>query len=377
VRRTAGLTRPRALAVVLLVGVGTVLGLHGATGERAVGAAPAAPAAATSPSVFDEHPGGPVTPRSDPALRARFLAEYEPVPPDRRRAVLASYVGSLGVAGILDALEARYPNCHDHAHELGKAAYALTRDMPAVLQACSTRCVSGCMHGVLMEAFTEKPETLRARVATLCDEPAMRRIHKRGDCVHGVGHGVAYVTGYDMKRALTLCEAVGERAYQYYCASGAYMQFFMTFEPKIATRADHYPCDEASRFAAACYRYEVFFIAARLSRQGKGLPAIVAECLALPSRVQPACFHGLGHASVGLVAASPARIREVCEHGAEAARWLCIQGVVEKLAELDQPLATRVCAELQGGSADVCREAARNKLYATRKAGLEYYFVGY
>ena len=374
--RSRALVQGVALGIAFLGSAGTGPVPGSGPGGRAADAAPAG--ARPTPSVFDEHPGGvAAAPRSDPALRARFLAEYQGVPADRRRTVLAAYVPTLGVAGILDALEAKYPTCHDHAHELGKAAYAATYDLPGVLQACSTRCVSGCMHGVLMEAFAEQPQTLRARVATLCDDPAMRRIHKRGDCVHGVGHGVAYVSGYDMKRALALCEAVGERAYQFYCASGAYMQFFMTFEAKVAARSDHYPCDEAPRFAAACYRYEVFFIAARLGRQGKGLPAVIAECLALPTRVQPACFHGLGHASVGMVMQSPARIREVCEQGPEAAQWLCIQGVVEKLAELDQPLALRVCAELQDRRADVCREAARNKLYATRKAGLEHYFVGY
>jgi hypothetical protein len=328
--------------------------------------------------VFDERPGAPAeAARSDPALRARFTADYRKTAPAERRRLFTEYLPTLGVTGILDALEPAAPNCHDDAHELGKAAYARTRDMPTILQACSTRCVSGCMHGVLMQAFTEKPDGLRARVATLCDEPAMRRIHKRGDCVHGVGHGVAYVTDYNLPRAIGLCEAVGERAYQYYCASGAYMQFFMTFQPKIAARNDQFPCDEASRFAAACYRYEVFFMLGRLQQAGKGLEALLAECLALPPRVQPACFHGVGHAHVGTVAQAPPRIREVCGRGGEASQWLCIQGVVEKLAELDEPLARRVCGELAGKNTEVCAEAVRNKLYATRKAGIEHYFVGY
>jgi hypothetical protein len=232
------------------------------------------------------------------------------------------------------------------------------------------------MHGVLMEAFTERPGALRDRIATLCDGDAFRQIHKKGDCVHGVGHGAAYVSDYDVTRALTLCEAVGDRAYQYYCASGAYMQLFMTFQRQISARADHYPCDEAKRFAAACYRYKVFFMIGRAAARGEGLEAVAAECLGLPRRVQPACFHGIGHASVGAVSQAPARIREVCEKGPEPAQWLCIQGVVEKLAETDEPAAQRVCAELRGKNGEVCREAARNKLYGTRKIGIEHYFVG-
>jgi hypothetical protein len=335
----------------------------------------AAPPAA--PSVFEERPGGPAASvQSDPALRQRFLGEYRAVAAPDRRKVLEAWIPRLGVPGLLDALESGFPSCHDHAHELGKAAYGASHDMPGTLQACQTRCVSGCMHGVLMEAFTERPGSLRARIATLCDGDAFRQLHKKGDCVHGVGHGVAYVSDYDMPRALALCEAVGERAYQYYCASGAYMQVFMTFQKQISGRTDHYPCDEAKRFAAACYRYKVFFRLARAAARGQGMDAVVAECLALPARVQPACFHGIGHASVGPVAQTPARIHEVCERGAAAAQWLCIQGVVEKLAELDEPAARRVCAELRGQNAAVCQEAARNKLYGIRKTGLDHYFVG-
>jgi hypothetical protein len=336
---------------------------------------PAAPP--TPPSVFEERAAGPAAgPQSDPALRHRFLGEYRAVAGDARRKVLEAWIPRLGVPGLLDALESGFPSCHDQAHELGKVAYATSRDMPGALRACQTRCVSGCMHGVLMEAFTERPGALRERIATLCDGDAFRRIHKKGDCVHGVGHGVAYVSDYDVPRALALCEALGERAYQYYCASGAYMQVFMTFQKQISARVDHYPCDEAKRFAAACYRYKVFFMLARAAARGQGMEAVAAECLGLPSRVQPACFHGIGHASVGPVAQAPARIHEVCERGPAPAQWLCIQGVVEKLAELDEPAAQRVCAELHAKNAEVCQEATRNKLYGTRKIGLDYYFVG-
>jgi hypothetical protein len=349
------------IALALVAGVGTA----------APGASPA------PPSVFEERAPSPAAgPRSDPALRQRFLTEYRGVAGDARRKVLEAWIPRLGVPGLLDALEDGFPSCHDHAHELGKAAYATLRDMAGVLRVCQTRCVSGCMHGVLMEAFTERPGTLRERIATLCDGDAFRQIHKKGDCIHGVGHGVAYVSDYDVSRALALCEAVGDRPYQYYCASGAYMQLFMTFQKQISARTDHYPCDEAKRYAAACYRYKVFFMIARASARGEGLEAVVAECLGLPVRVQPACFHGIGHASVGAVAQAPSRIREVCERGPAAAHWLCIQGVVEKLAELDEPAAQRVCAELRGKNAEVCREAARNKLYGIRKIGLEHYFVG-
>ena len=161
------------LGALLLVSVVLVAG--------AVMEAPAAPPA-PNPSVFDERgpskaPGG----QSDPALRQRFLSEYRSTPPEGRRKVFEAWIPKLGVAGLLDALESGFPSCHDHAHELGKAAYAVSQDMPAVLQACQTRCVSGCMHGVLMEAFTERPGSLRERIVPPCGTgtPEMRRPRPR------------------------------------------------------------------------------------------------------------------------------------------------------------------------------------------------------
>lgn len=328
------------------------------------------------PSVFDERPAARRRAPSDPALRARFLAEYLSAPPGGVRTVIEAYLPTLGVEGILDALEEKFASCHGRAHELGKAAYARSRDMAGVLQACQARCGAGCMHGVLMEAFTEAPGTLRARIATLCDTQPLRRVYKKGDCAHGVGHGVAYITAYDIDEFLSLCEAMGEKPFQYYCASGAFMQLFMAKEKQIAAEPGHYPCDRAPRFAAACYRYKVFYLLQRLQREGKGLEALVAECLALPAGLQPACFHGVGHAHVGPVSQAPARIREICGRGPEGAQWLCIQGVVEKLAEFDEGVAGRVCAELSGRNATVCREAVRNKLYGVRKTGFEHYFAG-
>ena len=347
------------------------LALVGGVGTPAPGAPPG------PPSVFEERPSSGATgQRADPALRQRFLTEYRGIAADARRKVLDAWIPRLGVTGLLDALEEGFPSCHDHAHELGKAAYAASRDMAGVLQACQTRCVSGCMHGVLMEAFTERPGALRDRIATLCDGAAFRQIHKKGDCVHGVGHGVAYVSDYDVPRALALCEAVGDRAYQYYCASGAYMQLFMTFQRQISARADHYPCDEAKRFAAACYRYKVFFMLGRAATQGKGpgdgVGGVPRPARPRPARVLPrnrACQRRRGRPGAG---ADPRGVRE-----GSRARPVALhpggRGEARRDGRGGRPARVRRASRR---NADVCREAARNKLYGTRKIGLEHYFVG-
>jgi hypothetical protein len=161
-------------------------------------AAPAAP----PPSVFEER-GPASTPgatSSDPTLPPALPLRVQDARAEKRRAVLEAWCPPRR-RRLLDALETGFPSCHDHAHELGKAAYAITHDMPAVLQACQTRCVSGCMHGVLMEAFTERPGSLAGP-----DRDALRRRRvspdpQEGDCIHGVGHGAAYVSDYDIPRA--------------------------------------------------------------------------------------------------------------------------------------------------------------------------------
>jgi len=72
------------------------------------------------------------------------------LPEGERRAVKARFTRLLVKRRI--ALKARNALCHSEAHDLGKV-FAQVGELGPAVQLCGNRCTSGCLHGVLTEAF--------------------------------------------------------------------------------------------------------------------------------------------------------------------------------------------------------------------------------
>src|SRR6185436_16289563 len=130
----------------------------------------------------------------------------------------------LGLATIANILEAD-PYCHRVAHSLGRVIYAKSSgNLSIALQQAGNICAGGAFHGVLMEAFTaykneqgdDMSDSDVARFAVdFCKKSEVKRV-VLGDCLHGVGHALAYLADYDLDRGLSWCssfESVGSRYY--------------------------------------------------------------------------------------------------------------------------------------------------------------------
>ncbi|MDP9178584.1 MAG: hypothetical protein M3O61_12960, partial [Gemmatimonadota bacterium] len=131
----------------------------------------------------------------DARALARFDAEYRREKAASRR-VFEEYLPILGSAALLDYLEGRFPECHRQAHDLGRALYALRKDVGTALRECDTRCTSACMHGVVGEAFgTTDLGSIAGTIDEFCASGAMAEIHKPGNCAHGIGHALMFTTG--------------------------------------------------------------------------------------------------------------------------------------------------------------------------------------
>ena len=184
----------------------------------------------------------------------------------QKRPVFAKYLNTLGPETILDFLEATYLTCHGQAHELGQVIFAQVQEMSPAIGACQTRCTSGCMHGVLQEAFGGSSlEDLAPQVDRFCREGVMSQMHKPGNCAHGIGHALLGIVAQDLNKALAACALFSNSAMEYYCATGVFMAFFAweKTRPQEAfqqPRGLHFPCDTSPRFPAACYRYKVRYL---------------------------------------------------------------------------------------------------------------------
>ena len=308
----------------------------------------------------------------DKVLRLRFIKAYEESIYERE--VFETYLETLGAEVILDYLEATIPYCHSEAHELGAAIFAKWQDLDVALRSCGRRCTAGCMHGVVREAFRDRTiDEMKADVGRFCKSGAMSEQYKPGNCAHGLGHALMIVSGRELSESLDGCAAFPSRAMAYYCATGVYMEYFA--EPEKAYREmvglNHYPCNIDTRFPAACYRYHGRKMLRVVSRNVYKLAEV---CRALHGRAQRlGCFHGLGSAMRNVIAIDPLRLGVICEQGTADDQAVCIEGAIEKLADLDQPLAFEACTALREENADVCKAAAREKMYRLNKPTLPLY----
>ncbi len=296
-----------------------------------------------------------------------------------RRDFYARYLDAIGANGILDAIENLWPKCHEQAHDAGKVIFARVRDIGTGLRVCQDRCYSGCMHGVLMEAFQTvldpKPagahvdlSSLKPAADNLCFEnKEMLASYSPGDCVHGVGHAFMFLSSYNIPQAIDVCKGFELPAMKYYCATGAYMEYVTERDREdVKGRSLFHPCD-VSPYPAACFRYKMVHVARRNWRATKDPAALVPACRALQGKYRLGCFHGLGNAHMRLIAFDHLDIEKLCGAGDRDEQFMCIEGAMERMSKYLHERARRVCSRLEGDRRAFCDVAVDNGMYNMTK----------
>ncbi len=333
-------------------------------------------APATTADLFST--AGPGWAETDPEIQTAFIAAHKQHyggPGDR--GVYEEFLPQAGPVALLDYLEQEYPICHGQAHALGKELYAQTEDMMMALQICGTRCTGACMHGVVGEALGGLHGDITGQMEGFCNSDAMAA-HKRGNCAHAIGHALL-LNSRDLGYSLESCEGFDAPAMSYYCATGVYMQYrdwLVEGEIENSRPTALYPCDDQSLYPAACYRYMMVFIQDGFERRSD---LIADACMALPEYERWGCFHGLGMQFGRMVQEwvefDPTMLAALCGTGTVADQTMCIEGVIEKMADSDEAAAHKACDALSGDLAEVCHSAAREKMYRLDKPSLEYYIT--
>jgi hypothetical protein len=304
------------------------------------------------------------------ALEA-FEDEYEAVP-GHPRPVFEKYLPTLGASTLLDFLEERYPGCHAQSHELGQALYTLSGDVETALRRCDTRCTSGCMHGVVTAAFGDATvQSITEKMESFCQQGGMASLHRPGNCAHGLGHALMFVTRGDLRRSIDGCLGFSLESMQYYCGTGVFMERFVSDSTRrVALSSPLSPCDEEVLFPGACYRYKGSQMWAALG----GADQVASECARLEGLQRRGCYHGLGYAAISTVMDDPERMSTLCAVGDREDQIVCIEGVIEKLADLNEGRAKAACAFMEGELRPVCDEAVRQKMYSLEKPSFGLYF---
>jgi hypothetical protein len=342
---------------------------------------------ATEPSVGDEMPmSGVETTRSQNPLfvdprgtqkeRTDFIQALSHIGKNNRQLIEFS-LPVIGANGVLDGMTSLWPKCHSEAHDVGKVIFAHVRDISIGMRVCADRCNSGCMHGVLMEAFTTIGKAsphhmdvaiLGPAIKDLCQSnPVMTASYSPGDCAHGVGHALMNLARYEIPDALKGCHENDSQAMEYYCATGAYMEYVTERDEQDATtKGLLYPCDKFV-YPAACARYKMVHVVRRHYKEGKTTEELRTLCSSFADPVRRGCFHGLGNAHMPMIAVGKIGIRSVCLGLSAVEEFVCIDGAIERMAKFFPRNAARVCQDLDENNKGICLTAVSRKMYDTNK----------
>lgn len=305
------------------------------------------------------------------------------------RDIYEEYFLKVGANGLLTAVMEEYPGCHDRGHDLGKVIYAKSGQIGESLRICSDSCYSGCMHGVLMEAFSQEDpephehtedelknghlhttlEDVEKQMDKICNDDEVLAEYSRGDCLHGVGHALMYLSNYDPGQAIEYCNLFPTNPERYYCATGAYMEYVTQnwVADRQAGKTTFYPCDE-NEYPAACYRYLFGYTFYDHYKKEKPTIDIINGCLEMDRHQRLGCFHGIGNAHIGEIIYGYVSFEELCSYGNKDDQYMCIEGAIERMARYHPAEALEACKQLSGWQYEHCEVGRANQLYNMEKS---------
>lgn len=181
--------------------------------------------------------------RTDAAWELKKLRKLCADKGDRAKSILCfrksleDSIASRGFKPFLAALETLFladdkaqqggiTECHDLAHAIGELGGVNARVLNEALADCTEICTYGCYHGVV-EGYVAKHGDFLDELPSLCGGELFAGIRQssRSACFHGLGHGVASIAGFDIKKSLKLCDVISEEG-RSECGSGVIMELY-------------------------------------------------------------------------------------------------------------------------------------------------------
>lgn len=235
--------------------------------------------------------------------------------------------------------------CHSLAHTIGQAAVVRGYSNKTILTEClrfcpaSGRdavdgldygCLNGAAHGIIQQGRTMKEASL------YCDIPGVEPEIKLA-CFHGIGHGVVELTGFDIVRALKLCDELSGSDARFQCGHAVLMepQYFKvapigSIPDSMATFCTTVSAD----YQRSCFEFSAFLTFAHTLNplQAKD------ECRKVPEDFTGVCYERLGEALYFRFEHNPELVMAGCIGGDEKSISSCLFGA--NRASVDGPDGT-------------------------------------
>lgn len=228
--------------------------------------------------------------------------------------------------------------CHQFAHEIGRAAGDRYGDVAEAYSRGDDFCASGYYHGVIEEIAEQMGvENLLDDVESVCAGPKEDKAYGLAhyNCVHGLGHGLMAVTNVELYESLEGCDAYTDSWERESCYGGVFMENIMARNsPHHTTRYLRdddplYPCTEVDDiYLNQCYTMQTSHA---LTVVGFDYAQVFDLCLdPAVEPYQAACLESLGRDVSGNNTALLEGTLDLCMSGPnEFAQQHCIIGAAK------------------------------------------------
>lgn len=220
----------------------------------------------------------------------------------------------LQTAALIEQNPSMYTVCHQFTHDLGYVAYEVNQDVASVYAFCDHTCHSGCYHGVLQHYFQQQDIQLDVHSAddlqltSLCDEKTASLL-EYSECIHGLGHGLLYLTDFDFQISLEFCDVFDSVSDRENCYGGVFMEYYVWrhrfdrgytepginlshFERNTQLEDVMYPCTVLEeKYLRACYASQASFFYDYTNGDYQKVAQLCAE---LDPEYQSGCFSVFG-----------------------------------------------------------------------------------
>ncbi len=261
--------------------------------------------------------------------------------------------------------------CHDVAHALGQTAGAYSKDLNKTILECPNICTSGCFHGVVEGAISTGYKILD-NIGILCKNKINGvEASTNSDCFHGLGHGVADISGFDLIQSLKYCDLIDSIEGQRNCGAGVIMELY---EPSSFDHALlEFPEDIAKfcgtlwgTYAETCYITAGTHAYIRNNSEQESVNA----CISVPSNFVGGCVSALGQNMFFVYQGDYKKLENFCTQLLKNHLKDCYSGVIES-SVMSDPLVRKgveICSSFDIVKSKECFDAIVTRMNSSNRA---------
>ena len=257
--------------------------------------------------------------------------------------------------------------CHDIVHFVGRAAVDKYPNVDEAFQHGDGFCWSGYYHGV-MEKFLSKKEGFNAskEINFICENISGKENYSFDyyNCVHGLGHGVMYITNNELFDSLGMCDNLEGWWERESCYGGVFMENINTNFRYHYTRYlnpddQFYPCNKVrERYKPACYLMQTSYM---LDVANGDFSAVFGLCEQIEDPYTDICYQSLGRDASGYTISNIEKTRKICLLGKDFRQQSnCVIGAVKDFIAYyhSDSEARKLCSSLNKDLQEVCFRTA-------------------